>query len=75
MASINVACPGSRATPKATGRYHRATMLRIAPSAAKATNNKTTMKNTPTLLAVLMAIACAGKISRASPDGGGPGLS
>ena len=31
--------------------------LSIAPAAARATINKTTMQNTPTLLAVLMAIA------------------
>jgi len=31
--------------------------LRIAPAAARVIINKTTMQNTPTLLAVLMAIA------------------
>jgi hypothetical protein len=31
--------------------------LRIAPAAARATINKTTMQNVPTLLAVSMAIA------------------
>jgi hypothetical protein len=32
-------------------------LLRIAPAATRATGNTTTIKNAPTLLAVLMAVA------------------
>jgi hypothetical protein len=32
-------------------------LLQIAPAAAMATTNKTSMRNVPTLLAVLMAVA------------------
>ena len=49
-------CSMSRATPEATGRCHRATArssLRIAPAIARATINKTTMENVPTLLACI----------------------
>ena len=56
-------CSMSRATPEATGRCHRATTrssgyysLRITPATDRASINKTTMQNIPTLLVVLMAI-------------------
>jgi hypothetical protein len=60
---------GSHWTPP-SGDYS----LRIALAAAR-TANKTMMYYVPTLMAILMAITCSGTILRASPDGGGPGLS
>ena len=45
------ACPGLLQKP--SGDY----LFRIAPAAARASNNKMTMQNVPALLAILMAIA------------------
>ena len=45
------ACPGLLQKP--SGDY----LVRIAPAAARASNNKMTMQNVPALLAILMAIA------------------
>jgi hypothetical protein len=61
---------GSHWTPP-SGDYS----LRIALAAARETANKTTMFHVPTLMAISVVIAMQAVIPRASPDGGGPGLS
>jgi len=50
-------------------------LFHIALAAARATANKTTIYYVPTLMAILVVIACGGTIPCASPNGGGPGLS
>jgi hypothetical protein len=67
----------SRATPEATGRRHRATTCSISPQWPPGRQStKQQSNNTPTLLAVLMAIAMQwyGTIPHTSPDRGGSGL-
>ena len=51
-------CSMTKATPEASGCCHQATStLRITLAAGRATINKTMMKNSHTLLAILVAIA------------------
>ena len=69
-------CSMSRATPKATGGYHRVTihsLLPWRPPGRQSTNLQ--WKIQPLCWPFWWPSRCAGTIPRALPNGGGPGLS
>ncbi len=69
-------CSMSKATPEATGRRHRATTPSISPwrlSGRQQTKQRCIIY--PLWWPFRWSSQCGGTILRASPDGGGPGLS